>query len=213
LVALGVSINVKQQLDIDRSKIPDKVEENSGFQRWITNLKNKDIEIEADEFRLIEENEIYNTKWMSVSSIEEKGKKEEFKANLEAHREIDKVIFSPSEREYLDYRYEYRDDYAPNEVHFYGLKDDKVIDARILDCSTRANCYFDRAYFIDNDVFVITEFSRNIHKHDDSAELCSPAETCTYTIKLHVVDLINNSRLVYESHELELILDTTIPDL
>ncbi|MBN1162627.1 hypothetical protein JXA34_02690 [Patescibacteria group bacterium] len=213
LVALGVGINIKQQFEVDYSKIPNKVEENSGFQRWITNLKNKDIEIEADEFRLIEENEIYNTKWMQVFSIDQDGKKEEFENNLLKHRDIKKVIFSPSDREYIDYRYEYRDGYAPNEVHFYGLKEDKIIDARILDCSTRANCYFDRAYFLDNNVFVISEISRNIHKHDETSPFCSQSETCTYTFKIHVIDLINNSRYVYESKPLELIMEEVRPEL
>jgi hypothetical protein len=213
LVLLGGAMNTRQQLKTDRSKIPDKVEASRGFQRWITNLKNKDIEINADELRLVEENEIYNTKWMKVTSIDSKGARADYDKNLESHREIPKIIFSPSDREYIDYRNENRDGFGPTEVHFYGLKDDKIIDARILDCSKRANCYFDRAYFLDNDVFVISEFSRNIHKHDDTTPLCAPEKICTYTIKLHVVDLKNNSRLVYESHILDLILADVIPEL
>lgn len=213
LITLGVTINVKQQLNTDRSKIPDKVEESRGFQRWITNLKNKDLDVGADDFRLVEENEIYNTKWMVVRSIDAKGERETYENNLESHRELKKIVFSPSDRAYIDYRSESRDGYSPNEIHFYGLKEDKIIDARILDCSARANCYFDRAYFLDNDVFVISEFSRNIHKHDDTTPICPQKEVCTYSIKLHVIDLINNSRLVYESHPFDIILLEMIPEL
>lgn len=216
-VVAGVYSNVKEQRAVDRSKLPEKVEQSRGFQRWITNLKNKDIEIEADEFNLVEENEIYNTRWMTVTSIEEEGKKQEFEDTIKAHQNIKKVVFSPSEREFIDYRNEIRgtptQPIKPNEVRFYGQKDDRIIDARILDCSVRANCYFDRAFFLDNDVFVVTEISRNISKKDTTTALCSSSEICTYTFKVHVIDLINNSRLIYESKSLDDILDTIIPEL
>jgi hypothetical protein len=214
LTTVGVYSNIKEQQAVDQSKLPEKVEMNKGFQKWITNLKNKGLDyVDADEFRLQEENEIYNTKWITINSIDEEGKRKEYENTLEAHRNLDKVIFSPSDREFIDHRHEYRGEYAPNEVHFYGLKEDKIINARILDCSTRANCYFDRAYFLSNDLFVISELSRNIHKHDEESPLCPRNETCTYTIKIHVIDLINNSRLVYESEEFDIVLEEVIPEL
>ncbi|KKS31142.1 MAG: hypothetical protein UV00_C0012G0012 [candidate division WWE3 bacterium GW2011_GWF1_42_14] len=212
-VAAGVWLNVKEQKNIDHSKLPDKVEQSIGFQRWITNLKNKDMIIEADEFTLKEENEIYNTKWMKVYSIEEEGMREKYESTIESLREVKKVVFSPSERELIDYRPEYRDGYAPNEAHFYGLKEDKIIDARILDCSAHANCYFDRAYFLDNDVFVISEFSRTIDKKDEVSAACSLQETCEYSVKVHVIDLINNKRLVYESRPFQAIMAELMPEL
>lgn len=213
LVATGVYANVQEQRAVDRSKIPQKVEESKGFQRWITNLKNKDINVAADEFRLLEENEIYNTKWMKVYSLDEAGKKEEYENYINSLKEVKKVVFAPSGRELIDYRNIERDGYKPNEVHFYGLKEDKIIDARILDCSVRANCYFDRAYFLDNDVFVISEFSRNIDKKDETAPLCEMAELCTYTVKVHVIDLIKNSRLIYESKPMDLVFSEVMPEL
>ncbi len=212
LIAFGVFLNVRQESAIDNSKIPEKVETNRGFQRWITNLKNKGFEVEADEFRLVEENEIYNTKWMTIYSIDEKGKKEEFDQTLAAHKDIERVTFSPSERIFIDYRNIERENYAYNEVHLYGLKDDKIIDARILECSMRANCYFDRAYFLDNDVFVISEFSETLEKNGEDP-ICNVDELCEYSIKLHVIDLINNSRLVYESKPFEIVLQDVIPEL
>jgi hypothetical protein len=218
-IAIGVYLNVSEQQAIDQSKLSDKVESSRGFQRWITNLKNKDFEINADEFRLVEENEIYNTRWMTVYSLDEEGIQETFDETLKEHQDIKKVIFSPSEREFLDYREEERgispngEPFQTNEVRFYGKKEDKVIDARILDCSLRANCYFDRAWFIDNDVFVVSEFSRNIHKKDETSPICNMNETCTYTVKLHVIDLINNSRLVYESETMDLVFSNVKHEL
>lgn len=212
-VAIGLVLNVREQRSIDRSKLPSKVEQSSGFQRWITNLKNKGFEIEADEFRLLEENEIYNTKWMSVYSIDQEGMRDIYNNTVEAVKDTPKVVFSPSSREFIDYRNIDRDGYKSNEVHFYGLKEDKIIDARILDCSVRANCYFDRAYFLDNDVFVISEFSRNIDKKDETAPICELIESCEYTIKVHVIDLINNSRLIYESLPFDGVMSEFLPEI
>lgn len=213
LIAAGVLLNIKEQKSIDHSKLPEKVENSNGFQRWITNLKNNDFVIEADEFVLKEENEIYNTKWITVSSIDDDGMKEKYDKTIEAMQDVRKVVFSPSGREFIDYRNEYRDGYQRNEAHFYGLKEDKIIDARILDCSLRANCFFDRAYFLDNDLFVISEFSRNIDKKDETAAACATNENCEYTIKIHVIDLINNKRLVYESRPFTIALSEIAPQL
>lgn len=215
LITVGgvVYSNILEENSIDRSKIPEKVELSKGFQKWITNLKNKDFMITADEFRLLEENEIYNTKWMKVYSIDEAGKKEEFESNIARHLDIKKIVYSPSKRAYIDYRYETRDGYNPNEAHYYGLRDDKIIDARILDCSARANCYFDRAYFLDNDVFVISEFSRNIDKKDQTAPICPTNQLCTYSIKIHVIDLVNNSRLIYVSKPFDIVWDEVVGEL
>lgn len=212
VVAVAVSNKVKE-LEVDHSKLPQKVAESRGFIRWITNLKNKDFVIDADEFRLKEENEIYNTKWVKVYSIDEPGRAEEFAKNITDHQNLDKVIFSPSGKQFLDFRNIQREGYAPNEVHHYGQRDNKIIDSRLVDCSVRSNCYFDRAYFLDNDVFVISEISRNIDKKDTTAPDCQPTQECSYTFKVHVVDLVNNSRLIYESKPFTIILADKIKDL
>lgn len=214
-VSFGVVLNQIEKQAVDRSKIPPKVEESRGFQRWITNLKNKEIDIEADNFEMVEENEIYNTKWMKVFSIDEEGKEDEYAQMISNANDLDKVVFSPSKRQYVDYRNEDRFGYKPNEVHFYGLRDDKIIDARIVDCSTDANCYFDRAWFLEdsNDVVVVSEISRDIDKKDQAPPVCTVNDVCTYTFKLHVIDLLRNSRLVYESQPFDTVLSTTIPEL
>jgi len=196
LVGSGVYLNLKEKAAIDNSKLPRKVEMERGFQRWITNAKNKNIEVSADEFRLLEENEIYNTQWMKIESIDKPGKQQEFEQNLEIHKNIDHIVFSPSERIFLDYRNISRESYEPNEVHLYGLKEDKIIDARILECVSGSRCYFNRAYFLDNDVFVVHEVSLS-----DPNDLCPLDEICMYTFKVHLVDLINNKRWIYESEE------------
>lgn len=213
LIGMGVGLNLYEKNLVDHTKLPPKVEDENKFQRWITNLRNNDINVGADDFKLVEENEIYNTKWMKVYSIDEPGRREEYDQYIASLRETPKVVFSPSDRELLDIRPTERDGYKPNEVHYYGLKEDKIIDARIVDCSVRANCYFDRAYFLSNDVFIITEISRNINKKDEQAPLCAETESCTYTYKLHLVDLINNKRYVYESEPFDTILAELKPEL
>ncbi|MFA6981726.1 MAG: hypothetical protein WC243_01730 [Patescibacteria group bacterium] len=214
-VAAGVYINIREQKAVDHSKLPEKVELSRDFQRWITNLKNNDVEVGADDFRLLEENEIYNTKWIKIYSLDEEGRQEEYEKYIQDHKDLKKIEFSPSVRLFVDYRNTQRDGYSSNEVHLYGLKEDKILDARILDCSAYTNCYFDRAYFLDNDVFVISEFSRKLAKDQEgqTLEICNTDQTCTYTIKAHVIDLINNKRFVYESKEIDLILSELIPDL
>ena len=213
-VTAGVTSNIIQQKAIDKSKLPSKIELSKGFQRWITNLKNKNIDASADDFRLKDDVELYNSKWTSVSTIEQPGAKEKFEKIIADHQNIKKqVVFSPSKREFLDIRNMDRDGYYANEARFYGQKEDKIIDTKILDCSALANCYFDRAYFLNNDVFVISEFSRNIDKKDKNPVPCAINEDCEYTIKIHVIDLINNNRLVYESHPFTTNLQNLIPQL
>ena len=209
-VAGGVFLNIKQQASIDRSKLPAKVEQDRLFQRWITNIKNHDFELEADEFRLKEENEIYNTTWMNVYSSDDPKQMELYEKTIQEHKDVEKVIFNPNGRVFVDFRNIPRGEVMANEVRLYGLKEDKILDARVLDCSIKGNCYFDRAYFLDNDVFVISEFSRNINKKDPHTTECSVSETCTYTIKIHVVDMVHNKRLVYESESFEAILSDLI---
>ncbi len=147
---------------------------------------------------------------MTVKSIDDPVEKDLFEKTLEESKDIKKIVFSPNERVFVDYRNIPRGNVLANEVRLYGLKEDKIIDARVLDCSVRANCYFDRAYFLDNDVFVITEFSRDIDKKDTTTPLCSIDELCTYTVKLHLIDLVHNKRLVYVSKTYELILSEWI---
>ena len=206
----GVYLNIEKQRSIDKSKLPERVEENKLFQRWITNLKNHDLNIEADEFKLKEENEIYNTTWMTVYSIDDPEQKALYEKTLEEHKNLDKVVFSPNERIFVDFRNIPRGNVMANEVRVYGLKEDKIIDAKVLDCSTKGNCYFDRAYFLDNDVFVVSEFSRDIDKKSPTVENCSVTQKCTYTIKLHVVDLVHNKRAIYVSEPFEAILSDLI---
>jgi hypothetical protein len=208
-VGFGLLLNVKQQRAIDRSKLPERVEEERMFQRWITNLKNHGLDIEADEFKLKEENEIYNTTWMTVKSSDDPKEMELYNSTILKHKDTEKVVFNPNGRVFVDFRNIPRDGIMANEVRLYGLKEDKILDARVLDCSTKSNCYFDRAYFIDNDVFVISEFSRNINKRDISVPECPVTQSCTYTIKVHVIDMIHNTRLVYESKP----FDTVLPDI
>ena len=209
----ATALNYKQDKDVDRTKIPQKLELNKAFQKWITNLKNKDLIIEADEFRLKEENEIYNTQWMTVYNIDDTAVKTQYDLNIVKYVNTKKVVYSPSSRQFIDYRNEPRDGYGANQIHYYGLRDNKLLDARLLDCPTTLNCYFDRAYFLDNDVFVVSEISRNLDKRAENIPVCSMGDVCTYTVKIHLVDLNKNSRLVYESLPFNIKLALLIQEL
>jgi len=204
-ISAGAYVNYRQERDIDRSKVPPKLELSKPFQKWITNLKNKGLIVEADEFRLREENEIYNTKWMAVYNIDDADAVDRLNAELAALQNEKKVAFSPSERELIDYR--------TTQVRYYGLRDDKIVDARLLGCTSNINCYFDRAYFLDNDVFVVSEFSRSVDLNEQNPQACTLDQMCKYSIKIHLVDLNKNSRLVYESKPFDTNLALLIPNL
>ncbi|HDQ88656.1 MAG TPA: hypothetical protein ENN92_00715, partial [candidate division WWE3 bacterium] len=47
-------LNLEKKAAINEARLPTKVSESRSFLRWITNLKNKDVEIEGKEFELIE---------------------------------------------------------------------------------------------------------------------------------------------------------------
>lgn len=221
LVSIGVYSNIKQQESVDESKLPAKIETDRGFQRWITNMKNHEVEVKADDFWLYEKAEIYNNKWLKISSFDEPGKKEEFEKILEEHKDIKKVVFAPNEREFVDYREiiktvskESKDTYPANIVLYYGQKDNKIIEARILECTVKNGpCYFDRTFFVTNDVFIISEISKSTKTKNDVTDGCPVNDMCKYTIKLHVIDLINNSRTTYESKPLDINLEKLIREL
>jgi hypothetical protein len=209
LIALNVVSNYMEEAQVDSARLPEKVETSKGFQRWLTNHK-KRMDVSADDFTLKDKNEVYNATFLEVSRLETQEEITEHLAFVETFRQFDDVTISPNDRQLLDYRHEKRDGYEPTEVHYYGLREDKLIDTKILSCMQAANCYFDRAYFLDNNTFVISEISRNdITKADvesETWEKCAIDEICTYTFKLHLIDLINNARYVYETTPFEKIL-------
>jgi hypothetical protein len=212
-VGIGLYSNIAQQAAKDRTKLPLKVEDSSGFQRWITNLKKKGLTIEADEFKLYEEVEVYNTKWMHVYSIDDVTQKAALDTALAAYRNTPKIVYSPSDREFIDFRNIDRDGYTADEVHFYGQKEDKILDLRALSCLKEANCLFERAYFLSNDVFVVIELSRDITKNTVNPAPCSLDQSCSYTFKIHLIDLINNSRSIYVSKPFDAVYNELLPKL
>lgn len=195
------SLNYYEKKSVDRSKLPSKVEESTGFQRWLTNLKNKDFEIEADEFRLVEDNEIFNVSWTKVFSIEDETALNDFTTRFAETEDQKKVVYSPNDVQFVDYRILDRYGYKVNEVYLFGKRDSKIYDTKLVDCSINANCYFDRAFFLEdsNDTVVISEVSRTIDKKSQDSPICTVDDLCEYSFKLHVVDLLRNKRYVYES--------------
>lgn len=200
-------VNYQQDKAIDRTKIPMKVEQAKGFQRWITNLKNKDFVIEADEFLLVDENELFNTKTTRVYNLDNEETKQKFSSDMNRLRDTKKVVYSDDNLQYIDYRDTDRDGYTPYQVRYFGTRDHKLIDAKLVDCSGDLNCYFDRGFFVNNDIFVMSELSRNLDKRAPIIPICTQEEECEYTFKIHVANLKENSRIVYESKPFRIILE------
>lgn len=207
LVGATVYSNYREQLAIDRSKIPESMEYAEEFQDWIINMK-KQVDVSADEFRLLEVNEVFNSAHFDVSSKDNENAYQVHLNKLEEFEDLDDVRFSPNGFQFLDFRRETREDgkYEPYDVYFHGLRENRIIDTKILSCEPLRSCYFDRAFFIDNDSFVISKYSRPISDEDlenEGYEPCTLDEVCTYTIKLHLFDLINSDQFVYESNPYE----------
>ncbi|MBT6401377.1 hypothetical protein HN803_00530 [candidate division WWE3 bacterium] len=209
LIAANVASNYNEEAQEDGNKLPEKVEESNGFQRWITNHK-KRMDVAADDFNLKDINEVYNATYLEITRLEGNKAVAEHLEYIQTFEDVDETAISLDGREVLDYRHEKRDGYQPFEVHFYGLREDKLIDTKILSCVPEANCYFDRAYFIDNHAFVISEISRSdidrkiVEGGDYKA--CDIEEICPYSFKLHFIDLLKNERAVYETHSFDKIL-------
>ena len=197
-VGLTVYLNVKEQLSIDKSKIPSKLEENSKFQKWLTNAKNKGINVEADKFKFVEDSNIYNTIWTSTSSIDNDAARSGYENNMKTLEAFKTSEKSPNEREIVNYDNSERFGFLKNQVFFYGLREDKILLTRVVDCENESNCYFHRAGFLDNHVFFVAELSLKDFTKKNPVT-CDPTKVCKYSFKIHFVDLINNSRTVYES--------------
>lgn len=201
-VGLVVFFNIKEQLSIDKSKIPAKLEENSKFQKWLTNAKNKGINVEADKFKFVEDSNIYNTIWTSTSSIDNDSSRADYENNMKILDAFETSEKSPNEREIVNYDNTDRFGFTRNQVFFYGLREDKILLTRVVDCELEANCFFHRAGFLDNHVFFVAELSLKEFTKKNPV-ICDPTKVCKYTFKIHFVDLINNSRTVYVSEEFE----------
>lgn len=206
LVSLTVYSNIKEQMSIDKSKIPSKLEENSKFQKWLTNAKNKGMNVEADKFKFVEDSNIFNTIWTSTSSIDNDQVRADYEKNMGILKNFKTSEYSPNEREIVNYDNSERFGFTQNQVFFYGLREDKILLTRVVDCELEANCYFHRAGFLDNHVFFVAELSlKDFTKKNPIT--CDPKSVCKYSFKIHFIDLVNNSRTVYESEAFEGIFD------
>ena len=206
LVSLTVYANISEQRSIDKSKIPAKLEENSKFQKWLTNAKNKDINVEADNFKFLEDSNIFNTIWTSTSSIDNEQVRIDYERNMDILSKFKTSEYSPNEREIVNFDNSERFGFTANQVFFYGLREDRILLTRIVDCEIESNCYFHRAGFLDNHVFFVAELSlKDFTKKTPIT--CDPKSVCKYSFKIHFIDLVNNSRTVYESEAFEGIFD------
>lgn len=206
LIATGVSFNLYKQYSVDKTKLPFKVESHSRFQRWLSNLKDKGLDLEADKFRFLEENNLFNSIWTSTESIDNDISRKNYDLNMQELLKLKESAKSPNEREIVNFTHSDRFGFLPNQVFFYGLREDRILKTKVAECPDNSNCDFHRAAFIDNHVFFIMELSlKNFDKKNPKT--CRLDEICEYTFKVHLIDLNNNSRTVYQS---ETINDTFI---
>lgn len=213
--SLGVYSNTHEKITEDKSKLPSYVEDSPLFQKWITNHKNKNINLEGDAFRLVEENEVYNSKRLKIYDASAPLIWQKYKDRLEI--DVKKgVRFSESKIQLVDFRYETRygldgEEIRPNELWYLGLRNGRIISNKLLACSEVKNCIHDRAFFISEDIIVASEFSRNVEAGEGIVPpACGMAELCEYTVKLYVMDIASNSNLVYQSPPIKLILANKI---
>lgn len=214
LIMCGVYLNYSQKLKVDRSKLPRYVEDHKNFQKWITNHKNKDINLEADNFRLLEESEVYNTKRLKLYPVTDIAMLEKYKQELERQQTIVDKRISPNKKQLVNYEYDYRlgisnTTYLPSDVWYLGIRGDRIIENKLLSCNVKANCIFDRAFFISDDIIVVSEIMRDIDT-DTTYPPCALNEKCTYKVRLNVMDIAKNSNLIYESPVFDIVLSEKI---
>jgi hypothetical protein len=215
LIFLGALLNFKEQKKIEDSKLPEYVEQNKYFQKWITNHKNSGIELEADEFRLFEENEVYNTARLIVFPVSDSLHNNAYKQLLNTYTNIKDARFSPNKAQIVDFRHEIRtglsmNEYKPYELLYVGLRKDRIIENKLLECSRDALCYIDRAYFVTDDIVVASTFTQNNEVPGKIFVPCSYEEKCEYTVTVYVMNIAANSSLVYKAPPLELRLSEKI---
>ena len=210
LILLIVFFNFQEKLKVDRAKLPKYVEEHKNFQKWITNHKNKDINLEADAFRLLEETEVYNTERLKLYPITDKFMFTRYQQILKAQDKITDKRISPDGKQFVNYEFDYRiglsnTTFMPSDVWYLGVRGDRVIENKLLSCNVEANCIFDRAFFISDDVVVVSEVARDIDT-DSTYTTCGIDQICSYIIKLNVMDIANNSNLIYQSPPFNMVL-------
>ncbi len=206
-IALGVYSNVQEKRAEDASRLPKEVTGAKAFTRWTTNLKNKGVNIEVQSFKLVEEQEAFDSKSLQVFDPEDSEAvqlmAQMFALPKDKHSHI---ALSPDEKLLLDYRFRETPG-AHQKATLYGEKDGKLIKASILECKAYQNCYFDRAYFLSNEKFILHEFSL---KNPDPNTLVSPNSTAIYSLKTYIVELDTNKMRTYESEAFELDLASWI---
>lgn len=198
LVAVGVSLNIREQYSIDKSRLPTKLETNSKFRSWLSNLKDKDLDLDADNFRFLEENDVFNTVNLATESIDNESSRKIYDQNMSELTKLKETAISPNEREVVNFSNSDRFGFFPGEVFFYGLREDRILRIKLADCANRENCNFHRAAFMDNHVFFIMELSPKGLASENQLT-CALDQVCEYSFKAHLIDLNNNSRVVYES--------------
>ena len=213
LVAAATYINAAEKGRGFDKTLPAKIIQNTDHRIWITGLNDKGISVLPDSFVYLERSEIYTTSRLSVFSPREPETQEQYNANLLESDSVEGIIFSPDGKQFIDIRNIPRRGYNATDVRYYGTREDKIIDARFAECYYKFNCYYDNAYFINNDTFVVYEISQYTSEKGEKPKDCLDTGECEYTFKIHLVNLNTNSRVIYESPAFWAVLNELIPEI
>jgi hypothetical protein len=213
LVAATTYINAAEKSRGFDKTLPGKIIQNTEHQNWISDQNNKGISILPEGFTYLERSEIYTTSRMRVLSPQEPETQEQYNADLLENEGVEGIIFSPDGKQFIDIRNIPRKGYNATDVRYYGIRGDKIVDARFAECYYKFNCYYDYAYFVDNNTFVVYEISQYTGGKGEKPKECLDSGECEYTFKIHLVNLDTNSRVIYESPAFWGILNLLVPEI
>ncbi len=210
-IGWAVYQNIADQESENGSTLPAKITKNENFTAWVDEIAvrsaDAQIDLSPDRFDRKDEREIYFWDRLNLSTLDDEEFLEEKDALWETYSGLDGVTFSPNGKIFIDYRNIFRRELNRNQVNLYGQRESILIDARILDCTMPNRCFFDTGYFINEDTFVIHELTVENTQEDCSLE----RNVCNYTVKIHLVELHNNKRSLYEGPGINLpILDKSL---
>ena len=196
----AVLINTKKDdsEDKDDKTFPSEIADHENFKTFQKEMSDAGIVVNPDEIIIKDQREIYNPDRIKVFSQQDEIKKTELEETTQSLRDVSGVTFSPDQKIILDYRNIARVGASSRQIRLFGIRSEKILDAPLLDCAISSECIYIDGYFIDNDSFVLHEIS--LARKDPD---CVVGSTCSYSIKIHYVELMQNQRSLYESTEFE----------
>lgn len=198
-VCIAAAQNFNKSLQHKSQKLPEKLETQQKYQKWVNRWKERFEQVQADNFKKVDDGEI-------ISSTSRRYKFSDVNTE-EVTEEISKVkgdkytVIAPNKLEYLTFRaYSTPSKEATSSyIYFYGIRDDKVLSGAMYECK-RTSCWFDRPFFLNPDLFYIAEIQEKIYPEEPNR--CQDKKICVYQLFLHQFDLKTNTRTTFALSEL-----------